>query len=652
MSKRKDMFKTEAPAPRVRKVKADQTFVQRRSSLVRRIWRRVRAFIPITLLATWGYLMWLYPALAQATFVFLRFAFQLLFAISFMIVQFVALFWFISRTRQYEIYPDKTTKGLRYDDYRGQPELLERARQVVFLLQGVRRFEVMGGEPLTGMLLEGPPGTGKTRLAQVISSEAGVPFFYLDGSSLTSMFMGVGPMKVMRLFSKARKAAKEYGAAIVFIDEIDSIGASRGGVSGGGVSPGMGMGMGGMMGGGGMGLLTTLLTQMSGFQHEHGSNAKRAEFFWKVRHLPLLILGRPLPPRPNIYKRVLVMGATNRVSVLDPALLRPGRFDKSIRVGLPTLEGRKDIINYYLDRMAHDDTINVDKLAQEMSRFSPADIKHILNDSLRVALFDDRDEMTYKDILQTVPEFQIGLRQPIPNLLEYDRVVTAYHEAGHAVMFYALKRDKIRIARLTIVSYGGSSGHASPASKHEIRHESKTDLENGIRISFGGRAAEEVFLGDIHTGAGSAGTSGTDLNQIFGRLLMMAETAMLDEYYIGSVSNNKYDVAPEVIKAKFEQLFEETKSILIEHSDAVEALVEALLDKDELEGQEVEDILEQFDWPPITEPPGVIEGRTLGRHYVERVLQADNGFYSLNGQNGRVKATDGEGEEVPEPSGD
>src|SRR5215207_10782866 len=179
--------------------------------------------------------------------------FQLFFAIMFMIVQFAALFWFLGRTRVYWIMPGET--GVTFKDYKGNPEILDLADRVVTLLRGVRGFKEMGGQVHRGMLLAGPPGTGKSYLAQCIASEAGVPFCYASAPSFTSMFMGIGNMKVMMLFGKARKLARKYGACIVFIDEIDAIGARRGGGQGN-----MGMGMGGFMGfGGGTGLLNELL---------------------------------------------------------------------------------------------------------------------------------------------------------------------------------------------------------------------------------------------------------------------------------------------------------------------------------------------------------------------------------------------------------
>jgi cell division protease FtsH len=330
-------------------------------------------------------------------------------------------------------------EGISFEDYRGQPEILEQAQQIVTLLRGVAAFEGSGGEPLNGLLLEGPPGTGKTWLAQAISTEAGVPFFYVDASSLQGTFMGMGAMKVSRMYGKARKAAKEYGASVVFLDEIDTIG-SRSGVSavGGGTTGGLGGMMGGM-GMGGMGLLSTMLIEMSGFSLEHGWRARLRTWFYKT-------FLRRNPPKPQ--KRVLTIGATNRMQALDPALLRPGRFDKKLRIDAPDTEGRRDIFDYYLSKMAHDDSMDPVVLSTETPGYTPADIKYLLNETLRYALFAGRRYMTYRDFQLAKPEHEMGLRTPIKHLTREAKERLAYHEAGHAVAV-RLFQPEHRISRVS-----------------------------------------------------------------------------------------------------------------------------------------------------------------------------------------------------------
>ncbi|MBE0690683.1 MAG: AAA family ATPase, partial [Anaerolineae bacterium] len=439
----------------------EETLVDRRRRLPYRIARLIRRlWLPALLLGV--VLVALLDAEVMRSIVnILGFLFQLLFAIGYIVFQFVILFWFLARTRMYTIMPGQGTEGVSFKDYRGQPEILEQAEQIVTLLRGVKAFENSGGEPLNGLMLEGPPGTGKTWLAQAISTEAGVPFFYLDTSSLQAMFMGVGPMKVMSLYSKARKAAKEYGAAVIFLDEIDALGA-RGGVAqtGGGNNNNP---MGGM--GGDMGLLSTMLIEMSGFSLEHGWRAKLRTWFYKT------ILRRNPPP---LTKRLLTIGATNRISALDPALLRPGRFDKKLRVDAPDMDGRRDIFEYYLSKMSHDETMVPAVLASETPGYTPADIKYLLNESLRYALFDGRRYMTYRDFQLAKPEHEMGLRSPIKNLSKEAKERLAYHEAGHAVAV-RIFMPYHRISRITIIRKGAAFGH--------VYHYPARESYQGLRTS-------------------------------------------------------------------------------------------------------------------------------------------------------------------------
>jgi cell division protease FtsH len=551
------------------------TLIERRRPRSRRIWRTVRRVLLIMILLAVAVAAFSSPSVLQVLISILGLGLQLALAVAFMIVQFVALFWFLSRSRTYEIYPGM--EGITFSDYRGQPELVEQAKQFVALLRGVKQFEDMGGEPLTGLLLEGPPGTGKTWLAQAISGEAGVPFFFVDASSMQAMFVGVGPMKVMRMYAKARKAAREYGASIVFIDELDAIAQSRGGVSG---TQQRGLG-GGVFGGyGSFGLLSTLLIEMSGFSLEYGLLAR-----WRARLYRLL---RRKPPRP--VKRVLTIGATNRVDVLDPALLRPGRFDKKLTVVAPTLEGRKDILRYYLDRMLHDNTIDVEQLAIDTPGATPADLKYILNEALRHALFEGRTKMSYRDFLTALPEHSIGLRHPIPNISDRDKRMTAIHEAGHAVAAHIFKPED-RISRVTIVRYGSALGHVSHTPSRERYHVTQQDMENEICVALGGRAADEVFHHTSTTGAYS------DLMGVRSTLMRMAQVAMFETLGFSIFTGLGQDTEPseELLKAMdqlYIKLLERTKEALQRNRVAVETLATVLEEREELDANEVQHILE------------------------------------------------------------
>src|SRR5450432_643096 len=290
----------------------------------------------------------------------LTYGFQIIFAGFFGIMQFGALFWFLGRPRLYWVLPGET--GVTFDDYKGNPEVLEAARRIVMLLRGVKEFRDIGGAPIRGLLLTGDPGTGKSYLAQCMSTEAGVPFAYASAASFKAMFMGMDVLMIRRLYTKARKLAREYGACVIFMDEIDAIGASRGG--GGGM--GMGM-MGGMMGMGGTGSLNQLLMEMDPPNIETG-------WFKKIMRTLGLAHGR------TQAQPVLTVGATNIPDTLDRALLRPGRFDRKVHVAAPTDKYRPEVIEYYLDKVQHEENISIAALSARLVEYTAVAIKHVINE--------------------------------------------------------------------------------------------------------------------------------------------------------------------------------------------------------------------------------------------------------------------------------
>jgi cell division protease FtsH len=565
----------------------EETLVDRRKKLPYRIWRMVRRlFLPVVLL---GILLsaLLDPVVMQSLISIMGFVFQLMFAIAYIIFQFIIMFWFLARTRMYKIMPGDGSEGVSFKDYRGQPEILEQALQIVTLLRGVKAFEGAGGEPLNGLMLEGPPGTGKTWLAQAISTEAGVPFFYMDTSSLQAMFMGVGPMKVMRLYAQARRAAKEYGAAVIFLDEIDALGA-RGGVAqtgGRNNNP-----LGGMFGGGDMGLLSTMLIEMSGFSLEHGWRAKLRTWFYKT------FLRRNPPPIP---KRVLTIGATNRVAALDPALLRPGRFDKKLRIDAPDMEGRRDIFEYYLSKMSHDESMAPAVLASETPGYTPADIKYLLNEALRYALFDGRRYVTYHDFQIAKPEHEMGIRSPIKNLAREAKERLAYHEAGHAVAV-RLFMPYNRISRITIIRQGMAFGHVSHFPAREAYQGLRTNEQymDRLRVAVAGKAAEIEFCGLQNQTLGVGG----DFYNIRMILRQMALAGMLGP--LGGAASFRFsmfgisqDIPPEMAQAMeetFQQILQETRTALRERGDVVRALVARLMEQEEMLADDVRAFFDQF----------------------------------------------------------
>lgn len=569
----------------------EDTLVDRHNRLSNRISRFVRSgWIWKTLLAIFiiGLLV---PSVMRLLLTVFGVAISIGIFMAIFVLQFVAMFWFLSRSRTYEIMPG--TEGISFADYKGQPELLEQARQVVTLLRGVGTFEKAGGEPLTGVLLEGPPGTGKTWLAKAISTEAGVPFYYVDTSSLQGMFMGTSSLKVINMFGKARKAAKMYGAAVIFLDEIDTVG-SRGGVSTGrqGGSGG-GNGFGGMGMGGEMGLLSTLLVQMDGFSSEHGWRATLRARFYKF------VLRRK-PPKPE--RRVLVIGATNRVASLDPALLRPGRFDKKLRVDPPDMQGRIDIFAYYLLKMAHDDSMIPAVLATETPGYTPADIKYLLNESLRYALFSGRSYITYDDFRMAQPEHEMGMRSPIKHMSPEARKRLAYYQAGYATAI-RLFLPHHRIARITIIRQGQLFGHVSHYPAQDVYQGmlTKQKMENNLKVAIAGKASEIEFCGLSEQTL----IVGRHFDSIRNQLRYMALAGILgplggtvgrpQETILGMMSS----VSPspemtEAMEAEFQKILKESRTAMREHAPMIEALAKRLLERNEIGSDEVRAFFDEY----------------------------------------------------------
>jgi cell division protease FtsH len=496
--------------------------------------------------------------------------FQLLFAVLFMIVQFVALFWFLGRPRMYWILPGET--GVGFKDYKGNPEVLETASRVVTLLKGVKEFKNMGGKVTRGILLLGPPGTGKSYLGHCISTEAGVPFGYLSAPSIQGMFMGMDSLRVMGMYGKARKLARKFGACIIFIDEIDAIARARGGM-GAGMPMGM---MGGMMGGGGSAALNQLLTEMDPLPRDDGWKAKlrrRVGLNTKKAEIPL----------------VLTMGATNLAEVLDQALLRPGRFDRKIFVDYPDHDGRKEIIAYYLEKVSHEE-MDLERLASETIGHSPAVIKFVINESVINAHFNGRTRITYEDFTVALEHHESGIKHPIRSMLPEERRALAYHEAGHAVaMLKLLKRH--RVTRVTIIRHGGALGFAQAKPLQETYTVDRNEILAGVQVALASRAAEELFLG-------------TQLSGVYGDLIQATQAAGAYVGLLGMngsfVSNAAFGGAPDPASRKeIEKLLREqflkVKLLLDTNRELVVAIAESLLQRLELASDELYRIMDEVE---------------------------------------------------------
>ena len=544
--------------------------------------RRLRGlFLLVLLIAVfWFFLMPSVSTWGPIVLVGLALLFQLLFAVFFMIVQFAALFWFLGRGRTYWVMPGET--GIGFADYKGNPEVLEAARRIVVLLRGVKEFKAMGGEHIRGLLLAGPPGTGKSYLAQAISTEAGVPFGYVSAPSMTSMFMGVGNIKVMMLYGKARKLARKHGACILFIDEIDAIGQSR---SGGGQNTGFGM-MGGMFGGGGVGLLNELLMQMDPPPTDQGRIARM------LRWLGLRRKKADMPP-------VLTIAATNLVEILDQALLRPGRFDRKIRVDAPDATGRREILLYYLNKLQHDPDIDIDRMVNDTMGYTPVAIKYVLNEAAVHAHFDGRTHIAYEDFQSARDTHEFGIRQPVKAMSMLDKRRIAYHEAGHAIaqLEYA-PITRRRFEKVTLMRYGnmgaGVGGFSSTKPTEETfgGAQSREEILAEIREALASRAAEEVFLGTRLAGVGGDFGSATAHAARFLYHWGMDGT-IINPFALGA----QVELNPamqERIEQVLQEQYAEVKELVMRRSNEVQAIAEELIVRDELNSQDVDDILERL----------------------------------------------------------
>jgi cell division protease FtsH len=549
-----------------RKGSQGMSIIEKFAGFIARHWRAM--VIWLVLLA--AFFLWFVPNMETALPYVLYGAyllFQLLFAVMFMIIQFAALFWFLGRGRTYWVMPGET--GITFKDYRGQKDVLEVASRWVTLLRGVKEFKRMGGEVSKGLLLTGPPGTGKSYLAQAIATEAGVPFGYTSAASFRAMFIGMDVLIVWNLYRKARKLAAKHGACILFMDEIDAVGAARGGM-GGAFSM-----MGGMMGG--SGALNQLLMEMDPPRLTEG---------WKARLLRRMGLLRKPAVRPN----VVTMAATNIPQALDPALLRAGRFDRKLSIDKPDEEGRKDVIEYYLSKVRHED-MPLDRMAGDTIGYTPVEIKYVINEATVVAHFNGHDAITYSDFSEAREAHEFGIKQPIRGMKLEEKRRIAYHEAGHAFATAMLQKDQLRISKATIIRHGGALGMVAPKPVEERYTQTKEEILADIQTFLASRAAEELFLGTQMSGVTNDLQVATQLAMAYLGIYGMGGSF----YSFLALGGGMMGGLPD--KRRVEELLDEqymrVKTLLSVHAETVHAIAQALITHGELIGDDVQKIIDE-----------------------------------------------------------
>ena len=421
-------------------------------------------------------------------------------------------FYLYTRIGKTMINPDDANFGVDMSDVRGQLAAVEEMKRILRLIEHVRLFVKAGGKRERGVLMVGPPGTGKTMLAKAIASSLHVPIYIANGGSFAGMFLGIDALSVYLMVRAARKRAKVWGGCIVFIDEIDALGQRRSGTQGGG---GMMPGMGGMFGGGMLGL-NMLLVLMDGIDNP-GWIARQLRSLLNLTldglFLPRTIgfngtklhLRIPALKAPNY--NILFVGATNRPSVLDEALTRPGRFGRQITFLMPNREARKDIAALYFDKKQHDPALDTparrDEFARVTEGYSPADIEQVLSLALLYAFEEGRDTFGWPDIREAMGNVEAGLAIPV-EYTKRDKIAVARHELGHAIASHFFEKDRshvrLSIRRRADPQLGEIGGYHKSLPQEEEWLTFRSQLSSRIRAQLGSLACEHVFYGENTTG--------------------------------------------------------------------------------------------------------------------------------------------------------
>lgn len=455
------------------------------------------------------------------------------------------------KSRATRIDPD-SPNAKKFIDVAGLKEEKEELEEIVDFLDKPAKYTDVGARIPKGILMVGPPGTGKTLLAKAVAGEAGVPFFSLSGSDFVEMFVGVGASRVRDLFAEAKKNAP----CIIFIDEIDAVARKRGSGLGGGHDEREQT-------------LNQMLVEMDGF---------------------------------GVNEGIIVMAATNRVDILDPAILRPGRFDRQVTVGRPDVRGREEILRVHAHGKTLGDDVDLSKIAHTTIGFTGADLENLLNEAAIACAKDGRSFISQEDVDKSFIKLGIGKEKKSRIVSEHDRKITAYHEAGHAILFHVLP-DVGPVHIVSIIPTGsGAGGYTMPISEKDDMYLTKGKMLQDITVSLGGRIAESLVLDDITTGASQDIKQATEQAKAmvtkygFTKNVGMINYAGEDEVFVGreiGQSSRGYseDVAKKIdeeVKSIIDSCYERAEEILKENMEVLHKCAALLLEKERIDREEFE----------------------------------------------------------------
>ena len=465
---------------------------------------------------------------------------------------------------------DDPAKRVKFSDVAGLQEEKEELEEIVDFLRAPKKYTQLGARIPKGVLLVGPPGTGKTLLAKAIAGEAGVPFFSISGSDFVEMFVGVGASRVRDLFEEAKKNAP----CIIFIDEIDAIGKSRDNSYNSNDEREQ--------------TLNQLLSEMDGFDSSKG---------------------------------LLVMAATNRVDILDPAILRPGRFDRKVAVGRPDVKGREEILGVHTKEKPLGEDVDLHRIAQTTAGFTGADLENLMNEAAINTAKEGRKFLTQTDIEKAFIKVGIGAEKRSKVISEKDKKITAYHEAGHAILFHVLP-DVGPVHTVSIIPTGvGAAGYTMPLPEQDELHMTKGRMLQNIMVSLGGRIAEEIIFDDITTGASQDIKQATSMARAMVTEYGMSEKLGMinyggdnNEVFIGRdlahTRTYSEEVASEIdseVKRIIDECYAKAKQIILDHEDVLHSCCALLMEKEKIGQAEFEALFQDGEKPsgeaetPVTE---------------------------------------------------